>query len=172
MTRRAAPRGGYLPYPENGACARCGSRRLEPFGPLRQFCVDCGKNHRKAERKAERMTRRDVGKSRDPLGWWLDGRAAFAERGAPMTDGGTAWLVWVAIPERLVRRYDDFYACATGDGETTPLVHASPWVDWPSVPSFNHRGMIGATWYAHLADAGSLAEAIDTARAIRVRLGV
>lgn len=92
----------------------------------------------------------------DGYGWHASDGSVFLERGAPMYGGGTAWLVWIQVPDDEV-------------------IHEDYSVGWdtkrPSTFGYSHilrsaediGGSAGARfpgkYYAHVGDAGSLAEA-------------
>ena len=77
---------------------------------------------------------------RHPMGYLSDDGEWFAERGARMSDGGTAWLVW----QRL-----------TDDDDPDELVTR----DLTELAENRYDHPEGDALYQHVGDAGSLAEA-------------
>ena len=90
-------------------------------------------------------------------GWWSPNREVYLERGPRMTDGGTAWLIWIKADDAEVEpddwgampRYEIF-----GNVGCAPARRASE-------VSLDARD--GSAWYVQTNDAGSLAEAKLTA---------
>jgi hypothetical protein len=103
-----------------------------------------------------------TGWKRHPMGWEHPSGLVFAERGAPMADGGTnAWMVWVAAVEGEVE------ADRWGATVVKPQPQGS-FVD--PVRRFNAIATADrladdddSPWFVHRNDAGSLAEAKVTA---------
>lgn len=93
--------------------------------------------------------------TRTRLGYLSADRHWFLERGAPMTCGGTAWLVWHQVMDR-------------GDIAYTPGV-GTPWYRSNGNPLRTLTELTlgeattapntGSGYYLHVGDAGSLAEA-------------
>jgi hypothetical protein len=86
---------------------------------------------------------------RREFGWLSPEGDAFAERGAPMTCGGTAWLIWVRVdPASLTREDGMTYRTSNGHWVKTlaELVDGS-----------DEDAETG--WFAHVGDEGSLADA-------------
>lgn len=91
---------------------------------------------------------------RTPYGYLRRDLEVFIERGAPMSGGGTAWLIWYRIPATEVGVDGPIeYEIATGDVVRT--------MDELTGGALNIKG-----WYIHRNDAGSLAEAKETAERI------
>jgi hypothetical protein len=92
---------------------------------------------------------------RHDFGWLSPDGQAFAERGAPMTCGGTAWLVWVRVdPSTLARSEGGLttYLIANGNPVRTLAELADGASEDPETG-----------WFAHVGDEGSLADAKQAA---------
>lgn len=114
-------------------------------------------------------------------GWWenhnargVPSRSVFYERGARMTDGGTAWLIWVRVTADEVEIDGHFVGLQLPGEPFTSTVRAFKYGDGYE-HAYDNAWEVGARypgvfWHAHLADAGSLDEARESARIILERL--
>lgn len=91
------------------------------------------------------------------LGWESDDREVVLERGAPMSTGGTnAWMIWYrATPEEYEQAAENG---RWGAFDAQPVRRYSE----VTVSAVDPVG----EWYLHGNDAGSLAEAKETAEAV------
>lgn len=93
-----------------------------------------------------------AGYVRAKFGYVRTDRATFIERGAPMSGGGTAWLIWYRLDPSEVTT-DRFGSWERDNGGVVRSLHElTGEAEWA-----------GPEFYAHRNDAGSLAEAKDTA---------
>ena len=103
--------------------------------------------------------------TRCPYGWLNPERTAFAERGARMSDGGTAWLIWYLIDDSEIT-VDEYGAYQSANGmPARTLAEITGWTQ-SMADSVRPSG-----WWAHRNDAGSLNEAKLTAESVLVRGG-
>ena len=101
---------------------------------------------------------------RTEAGYVSEDRQVFLERGARMTDGGTAWLIWMAvIPSDRLEFSGSFAFDHHGNYARTREENAHF-----NVPMLTPEQAVERDdWMLHLADAGSLAEAKHTAELLR-----
>ena len=86
---------------------------------------------------------------RKMYGWLSPDGRAFAERGAPMVGGGTAWLIWVQVDPAGLDRMDGM-TYRTSNGHLVKTL-AELIDDNDADPETG--------WFAHVGDEGSLADA-------------
>lgn len=111
-----------------------------------------------------------TGWKRYEQGWLSPDGRAFAERGAPIVGGGTAWMIWVMLrPEHVGAEpisggHVSRWSTSPKDGAHQPLRRieqvatiGNTMLD-ETFPAGEREG-----WFSHRYDAGSLAEAKITA---------